>query len=304
MQKIGFMGLGKMGKGLVLNLLDHSFEVVAFNRSPDPLAEVVTKGATAATSLADMTQKLTGTDSKPRIFWFMLTAGSVLDEVVFNSGFLDTLSSGDIIIDGGNSNFNDSIRRYGQCRKKGIRFLDAGVSGGPSGARSGASIMVGGDKDAFDQAAEIFKQLSVENGYGYMGPAGSGHFVKMVHNAIEYGMLQAMGEGYELLKSGPFKDLDLANVTHVWQHGTVIRGYLVDLMARAFEKDQTLAGAKGYIEDNGEGKWSVETAMQYGIPFTLNTYALMFRYISRQDESFAAKIVSTLRHEFGGHDLK
>ena len=300
-KQIGIMGLGKMGKGIALNLIDHGFEVHAFNRSQEPLAEVVAAGAVKSASLVDMAKQL---DAQPRVIWFMLTAGSVLDDVLATSGVLDALAPGDIIIDGGNSNFHDSVRRYALCKERGIFFLDAGVSGGPAGARSGAAIMVGGDRDAYDRVAHIFAALSVENGYGYMGASGSGHFVKMVHNAIEYGMLQAMGEGYELIKAGPYKDLDLAEVTKVWQNGTVIRGFLMDLMARAYAANPTLDGIRGYIEDNGEGKWAVEAALDANVPFVLNTYALMFRYVTRQDESFAAKVVAALRHEFGGHELK
>ena len=302
MKKIGIIGLGKMGKGLALNLLDHGYELVAFNRSPEPLAEVVAAGATGADSLIDVARKLETEES--RVFWFMLTAGKVLDDLLFNPEFLATLKPGDIVIDGGNSHYKDSVRRYAALKEKDIAFLDAGVSGGPLGARTGAAIMVGGDLNAYSRTEHIYRDLSVENGSGYMGPAGSGHYVKMIHNAIEYGMLQAIGEGYELLKNGEYPDLDLPAVTHVWQHGTVIRGLLMDLMAEGFKKNPTLAGVKGYIEDNGEGKWAIESALDHNIPFMVNTYALMFRYITRQDESFAAKIVATLRHEFGGHELK
>ena len=303
MKKIGIIGLGKMGKGLALNLLDHGYELVAFNRSPEPLTEVVAAGAIRADSLIDVAKKLETEES--RVFWFMLlTAGTVLDDMICNPEFLGILKPGDIIIDGGNSHYKDSVRRYTELKEKGVMFLDAGVSGGPLGARTGAAIMVGGDLDAYTRTEHIYTDLSVENGSGYMGPAGSGHYVKMVHNAIEYGMLQAIGEGYELLKSGEYPNLDLEAVTHVWQHGTVIRGLLMDLMAQGFKKNPTLAGVKGYIEDNGEGKWAIESALDHSVPFTVNTYALMFRYITRQDESFAAKIVATLRHEFGGHELK
>ena len=294
------MGLGKMGKGIALNLIDHGFEVHAFNRSQEPLDEVVKAGAIRAESLPEMVKQL----STPHVVWFMLTAGGVLDDVLATSGLLDALEPGDIIIDGGNSNFNDSVKRHTMCKERGIFFLDAGVSGGPAGARSGAAIMVGGDREAYDKVEHIFRELSVEKGYGYMGPSGAGHFVKMVHNAIEYGMLQAMGEGYELIQAGPYKDLDLREITKVWQNGTVIRGFLIDLMARAFDKNAKLDGIAGYIEDNGEGKWAVETALDHSVPFTLNTYALMFRYMTRQDESFAAKVVAALRHEFGGHATK
>lgn len=299
--KIGFMGLGKMGKGLVLNLLDHKYEVVAFNRSPEPLAEIAKAGAASASSVSDALKKL---GEGQRIFWFMLTAGNALDEVLFESGLVNEFRQGDIIIDGGNSNFKQSMMRYDILHQKGINFLDVGVSGGPEGARNGAAIMVGGDKEAYDVCEPIFKALSVEGGYGYMGPAGSGHFVKMVHNAIEYGMLQAIGEGFELMELGPYKDLDMEKISEVWRHGTVVRGFLMDLMHQAFQKEPHLESIKGYIEDNGEGKWAIETALDHAVPFNVNTYALMFRYISRQDESFAAKVVAALRHEFGGHDTK
>jgi 6-phosphogluconate dehydrogenase len=308
--KIGFMGLGKMGKGLVLNLLEHKIEVVAFDRKAENVAEVAAAGAEKASSADEVLKILAESPAADsvkgaaRVFWFMLTAGRALDEVVFESGLIDQFKKGDIIIDGANSNFNDSVRRDEICKAKGIYFLDAGVSGGPAGARGGASIMVGGDKEAFDFCETIFKALSVENGFGYMGPSGAGHFVKMVHNAIEYGMLQAIGEGYELLEKGPYKDLDLNKVTGVWQNGTVIRGFLIDLMKRALEKQARLESIKGHIDDTGEGKWAIETAMDYNVPFTANTYSLMFRYISRQDESFAAKVVAALRHEFGGHGVK
>ena len=297
--KIGIIGLGKMGKGLALNLLDHKFELVAFNRSSESLEEVLAAGAIAAQSFGDVAVKLSG--SEPKIIWLMLTAGAALDEVLFKDRLLEQLQPGDIIIDGGNSNYKDSVRRYNLCKERGIHFLDAGVSGGPAGARHGAAIMVGGDHQAYQKCVEIFRALSVENGFGYVGASGAGHYVKMVHNAIEYGMLQALGEGYDLLKSGAYPDLDLNNITSIWQNGTVIRGFLIDLMKKALASDPVLTTSSTYIEDNGEGKWAVESALEYGVPFAANTYALMFRYLSRQDQSFAAKVITALRHEFGGH---
>lgn len=298
--KLGFMGLGRMGKGLVLNMHDHDIDVVATNRRKQPLEEIAKSGVQIVDTPEELLKKL----DRQKILWLMLTAGSPTDEVLFESGLFEKFNAGDIIIDGGNSNFNESRRRYEMCKKRGVHFLDVGVSGGPDGARNGAAVMVGGDKAAYEICEPIFKAISVPDGYGYMGESGSGHFVKMVHNAIEYGILQAMGEGFELLKKGPYSDLDLEKISEVWRHGTVIRGFLMDLLNRALKKDTNLQSIKGFIEDNGEGKWAIQTAMDHNIPFNVNTYALMFRYITRQDDSFAAKVVAALRHEFGGHEVK
>lgn len=300
MKQIGIIGLGKMGLGIALNLIDHKFDVRAFNRHVEPLGEIEKAGGKKASSPEELVSAL----GHPRIVWFMLTAGPALDDILFKDGLIYQMEKGDIVIDGGNSNFKDSVRRYHLCKDKGIYFLDAGVSGGPAGARNGAAIMVGGDREAFEKAEHVFKALSVDNGYAYMGHEGTGHYVKMVHNAIEYGMLQAIGEGYELLKSGPYKNLDLKVITGVYQNGTVIRGFLIDLMKRVFAKNPDLKDVLGYVQDSGEGKWAVETALEHSVPFVLNTYALMFRHITRQDQSFAAKVIASLRQEFGGHEVK
>jgi 6-phosphogluconate dehydrogenase len=299
--QIGYIGLGKMGKNMVYNMLDHGHKVVAWNRSPAPLDEVVNAGAERAESPKDLVSRLT--DRK--VVWLMLTAGDVTEDMLFGSQALVTyLQKGDVIIDGGNSNFNDTKRRAEKCAQLGIHFLDSGTSGGPSGARSGACLMIGGEQDVFEDLRPLFESLSVVNGYKYVGPSGSGHFVKMVHNAVEYGFLQAMGEGFELIKNGPYKNLDLGEIADIWNSGSIIQSKLMMLAEDAFKEDNELTSVKGYVEDNGEAQWSVETALQYKVPLTTLAHALFVRYRSRQDDSFAAKVVAVLRNRFGGHAIK
>jgi len=299
--KLGYIGLGKMGKNMVFNMLDHKHEVVAWNRSPAPLAEVVASGAQGVSSVDEMISNLSG----PRVIWVMLTAGDVTEDMLFGThALVSKLSAGDIIIDGGNSNFNDSKRRAEKCNEKGIHFVDIGTSGGPSGARNGACLMIGGKNEIYQELEPLFASLSVEKGYQFIGESGSGHFVKMVHNAVEYGFLQAMGEGFELIKNGPYKSLDMHTVSRIWNTGSVIESKLMGLAEKAFSEDGSLDNVKGYIDDNGEAQWSVETALQYKIPFTTLAHALFIRYRSRQDDSFAAKVVAVLRKQFGGHAVK
>lgn len=300
--QIGYIGLGKMGKNMVLNMLDHGHKVVAWNRSPAPLDEVVKAGAQRAESPADVVSKLV--DDR-KVIWVMLTAGDVTEDMLFGShNLVSHLKKGDIIIDGGNSNFNDSKRRAAKCAEMGIHFMDSGTSGGPSGARSGACLMIGGEKEIFEELRPLFESLSVVNGYKLVGPAGAGHFVKMVHNAIEYGFLQAMGEGFELIKRGPYADLNLGEIADIWNSGSIIQSKLMRLAEDAFKEDNELNSIKGYIEDNGEAQWSVETALQYKVPLTTLAHALFVRYRSRQEDSFAAKVVAVLRNRFGGHAIK
>ncbi|MDQ3099021.1 MAG: decarboxylating 6-phosphogluconate dehydrogenase [bacterium] len=299
--QIGYIGLGKMGKNMVFNMLDHGHKVVAWNRSPAPLDEVVAAGAERASTPKNVIEKL----NERKVIWLMLTAGDVTEDMLFGSQALVTyLQKGDVIIDGGNSNFNDTKRRAEKCAELGIHFLDSGTSGGPGGARNGACLMIGGDKDVFEDLRPLFESLSVVNGYKYVGPSGSGHFVKMVHNAVEYGFLQAMGEGFELIKLGPYKDLNLGEIADIWNSGSIIQSKLMMLAEDAFKEDNDLSSVRGYIEDNGEAQWSVETALQYKVPLTTLAHALFVRYRSRQDDSFAAKVVAVLRNRFGGHAVK
>ncbi len=299
--QIGYIGLGKMGKNMVLNMLEHGHKVVAWNRSPAPLEEVVKAGASGSSSVKDLVAQLTDR----RIIWLMLTAGDVTEDVLFGSHALVTyLQKGDIIIDGGNSKYKDTQRRARQCADLGIHYIDSGTSGGPGGARTGACLMVGGEKEIFEELRPLFESLSVVNGYKYVGPSGSGHFVKMVHNAIEYGFLQAMGEGFELIKNGPYEDLNLGEIADIWNSGSIIQSKLMRLAEEAFKEDNSLESVKGYIEDNGEAQWSVEAALEYKIPLTTLAHSLFVRYSSRQEDSFSAKVIAVLRNRFGGHAVK
>lgn len=299
--KLGYIGLGKMGKNMVFNMIDHKHEVIAWNRSPAPLEEVVSYGATKAASLEDMVNQLHG----PRVIWVMLTAGDVTEDMLFGEhNLVGLLDKGDIIIDGGNSNFNDSKRRFEKCAAMGIHFLDVGTSGGPGGARTGACLMIGGERGVYEKLVPLFETISITNGYKYVGPAGAGHYVKMVHNAVEYGFMQAMGEGFEMIKSGPYKDLNMVDVANIWNNGSVIESKLMRLAEQAFKEDATLETIHGYVEDNGEAQWTIETALQHKIPVTTLAHALFMRYGSRQEESFAMKVVAILRKQFGGHAVK
>jgi 6-phosphogluconate dehydrogenase len=298
MKKIGIVGLGKMGKNICLQLLRKGYPVVAYNRSPEPLNEVGSKGAAKAKSLKDLVQKL----EKPRVIWAMLTSGEATESVIMElSGYC---SRGDMIIDGSNSFYKDSVALHDALKARGISYLDAGCSGGPGGALNGMSIMVGGEPGSFKRAEHLFKDLSVKNGYLHTGRAGSGHFTKMVHNAIEYGMMQAIGEGLELVQAGPYNDTDMAKLCDLWNNGSVIRGYLIELASRAVKKDPHLDRIIPYIEDKGEGRYAVRTAIDYDIPFNVITASLYARFESRSESKFQKRMISALRHEFGGHEIK
>jgi 6-phosphogluconate dehydrogenase len=299
--QIGYIGLGKMGKNMVFNMLDTGHEVIAWNRSPAPLDEVVKAGARRAESPVAMLGML----SKPRVVWLMLTAGDVTEDMLFGSHHLvEHLEAGDIVVDGGNSNFNQSKVRFERCRERGIHFLDIGTSGGPKGARNGACMMIGGEREIFEKVEDLIRTLCVPNGYKFMGEPGSGHFVKMVHNAVEYGFMQSMGEGFDLVKNGPYKNLSLHDVADIWNNGSVIQSKLMGLAVDAFKEDNDLSAIEGYIEDNGEAQWSVETALQYKVPLTTLAHSLFYRYQSRQNSPFAAKVIAILRNKFGGHAVK
>ncbi len=299
--ELGFMGLGRMGKNIVLRLLASGHKIAAYNRSPEPIKEVQKKGATAAYTIEDMFRQLA--KSKPRIVWSMLPAGEVTEEHL--AKIMPCLSQGDIVIDGGNANYKDSVRRAEMFMKKGIYFLDAGTSGGVIAAKVGYCLMIGGDKEAFKKVEPIFRSLAQKDGYGYMGPSGSGHYVKMVHNAIEYGMMQAIGEGFELLEKSPYsKDLDFRKIADLWNHGSIVRSFLMEMTEQAFAKDSRLNRIAGYVEDTGEGRWSVQEAIDRNVAFNVITAALYARFASRQKESFAAKVLAAQRFEFGAHKVK
>ena len=299
--QIGYFGLGKMGFNMVLRLLDRSYNVIACNRSPEPIKEVAKAGANTAFTCADLAKNL----KAPRLVWIMVPAGKPTDEVIFEEGnLINLLQKGDTIIDGGNSFYKDTVRRYKKLGERGINFLDAGVSGGPNGARNGASIMVGGDREVYKEYEVLFKDLSVPDGYGYMGPSGAGHFVKMVHNGIEYGMMQAIGEGFEVLKAAPFK-LDLKKVAEVYSRGTVIESRLISWLKSAYEQHgEDLEEISGSISQSGEGLWTSQTAKELGVPVPIIEGSVKFREQSENNPSYTGRVVSALRNQFGGHEVK
>ncbi|WP_018132268.1 phosphogluconate dehydrogenase (NAD(+)-dependent, decarboxylating) [Effusibacillus pohliae] len=295
--QLGMIGLGKMGYNLVLNLLDHNHSVVAYDVNPEPARQLAEQGAVAAASIEELVSKL----QAPRIVWIMVPAGEIVDSVI--DTVLPLLAKGDIIVEGGNSYYKDSIRRAEKLREHGIHFLDVGTSGGMEGARHGACLMIGGDRHAFARVEPIFRDISVKNGYLYAGPNGSGHFLKMVHNGIEYGMMQAIAEGFEVLNKSQF-DFDYEAVARVWANGSVIRGWLMELTERAFSKDPKLAGIRGVMHSSGEGKWTVETALELQANVPVIAMSLLMRYRSLEEDTFHGKVVASLRNEFGGHAVE
>ena len=296
--EIAILGLGRMGKGIALRLKEKGHDVLAWNRSPEPREEVKAQGCRVVDDHTEIAKLL----APPRIVWLMLPSGDVT-ESIFTS-MLGQLAPGDIIIDGGNSQYKDSIRRSQLASLKGINFVDVGVSGGTLAAKIGYCTMAGGSKEAFDHIEPVLRDMSVESGYMHCGSAGTGHYVKMVHNAIEYAQMQAIGEGFDVLKNGHYKDLDLPAISRLYCNGSIIRGYLMDCTRQALEKDPALNKIADFIEDNGEGKWTVQEALEHDIPFLSGTHALYSRYLSRQEESFAYKIVAAQRNEFGSHKVK
>jgi len=296
--KFGMIGLGKMGMNLVLNALDHGHEVVVHDVNPEPVQTLAEKGAIPADSIEALIRKL----SRPRIVWLMVPAGDIVDQVL--ESVVPVLEEGDIVIDGGNSHYRDSIVRAERLGDRGIRFFDVGTSGGMEGARHGACFMIGGDKETFGQYLEpLFRDLAVENGYLYAGRTGSGHFLKMVHNGIEYGMMQAIAEGFEILDKSEF-DFDYEEVARVWSNGSVIRGWLMELTRNAFAKDPRLEGIRGVMHSSGEGLWTVQTALDVQASAPVIAMSLFMRYRSLEDDTFHGKVVAALRNEFGGHAVE
>ncbi len=290
--EIGMIGLGKMGLNLALNLTDAGHRVLGY----DP-GNVSTSQFETMTSLEEVIDGL----KAPRVIWVMVPAGEVTDHVLENLHRL--LSPGDIVIDGGNSNYKESMARAERFKDKLIYFFDVGTSGGMEGARHGACTMIGGDMEAFGKIETLFSDVSTDNGYLYAGPSGSGHFLKMVHNGIEYGMMQAIAEGFEILEKSPF-DYDHEQVARVWNHGSVVRSWLMELTESAFHKDAKLDEIKGVMHSSGEGKWTVETALEYGVPAPVIALSLMMRQRSLEEDTFSGKVVAALRNEFGGHAVE
>ncbi len=295
--ELGMIGLGRMGANMTERLVLGGHRIISYDRSPEAIQRVVDKGAVGSRSLADFVQQL----SQPRAAWLMVPSGDPVDQTI--EQLLPQLAKGDVIIDGGNSYYKDSIRRAEKLKQQGIYFVDAGTSGGISGLRVGYCIMLGGEKQVVERLDPIFKTLAPKDGYLHVGPSGAGHFVKMIHNGIEYGMLQANGEGFELLKASGF-DLDLGKIAHLWNQGSVVRSWLLELAESAFNKDPELASIKGYVEDSGEGRWTVLEAVERDVPASVLTLSLFARFASRQEDSFSAKVIAALRNEFGGHAVK
>ena len=291
-------GLGRMGANMARRLHAAGHRVVAYNRSPEKTRHIMAEGLEGAESPEEAVAKL----ATPRIVWLMVPAGAPVDQTI--EQLLPGLDRGDIVIDGGNSNFHDTIRRGAALRSRGIELVDAGTSGGIWGRENGYCLMVGGSAAAVGRAEPIFRTLAPEGGFAHVGPTGAGHYVKMVHNGIEYGLLQAYAEGYEILHHSKEFALDLHQIAAVWNHGSVVRSWLNELAERAFADNADLSDIRGYVDDSGEGRWTVQEAIDLSVPAPVITLALQMRFRSRQEDSFGAKVVAALRKEFGGHATK
>lgn len=298
--EIGIVGLGRMGSNIVKRLINKDHQVVAYDIDSATLESALSNGAIPVNSLSDLVMKL----APPRIIWIMLPPGSPTEDTI--TSLTNLLKNGDTIIDGGNSNYIDSIHRSNHLNTLGLDFIDVGTSGGIWGAKQGFSLMIGGDYRAFQKIEPIFKALapSENKGYGYVGPSGAGHFTKMIHNGIEYGLMQAYAEGFEIMKAKREFDLDLYQIAKIWSDGSVIRSWLLELTAKLLKDNQELSNVRGYVEDSGEGKWAVMEALNLGIPTPVMALSLQRRYQSRQGTSFGAKIVESMRNQFGGHAIQ
>jgi 6-phosphogluconate dehydrogenase len=294
--RLAMIGLGKMGYNMTLRLLEGGHEVVCSDRNVAVAKELEAKGAVFATDLADAVSKLTA----PRVVWIMVPS-QVTGEVVESAS--RTLQKGDVVIDGGNTNWRESQAHAAALAKSGIQFCDAGTSGGVWGLKNGYCLMVGGEPDAVRLCEPIFKTLAPQDGYAHVGPAGAGHYVKMVHNGIEYGLMEAYAEGFEIMKTAPFS-LDLHSIASIWGHGSVVRSWLLELLEAELAADSNLKAIKGWVADSGEGRWTVQAAIDQDVPAPVITLALQARFRSRQEESFGAKILAALRNQFGGHAVK
>jgi 6-phosphogluconate dehydrogenase len=295
--QLGFIGLGKMGLNMVTRLERGGHDVVAFDRSPDAVSKAETVKASGVASLDDLVKKL----SPPRHVWVMVPAGDPTESTIASLSTL--LSPGDAIVDGGNTNFHDDVRRARTLGEKQVHYVDAGTSGGIWGLTEGYCLMVGGEAEICKRLEPIFLALAPAGGYLHVGSHGAGHYVKMVHNAIEYGMMQAYAEGFELMQASPYKP-DLAKVAELWDHGSVVRSWLLQLAARALAEDPSLAQLTGYVEDSGEGRWTLLEGIERSVPMPALTAALFTRFRSRQSNTFAERMLAALRNQFGGHAVK
>lgn len=297
--KIGLIGLGKMGANMTQRLLNDNHEVVVFDLNTEAIQKAEQAGATGAASSQELLSKL----PERKVVWIMVPAGDPVEQTI--QGLQEGLSEGDILIDGGNSNWHDTMRRSEELKSRSIHLIDCGVSGGVWGLKEGYCLMYGGDKEACDYAEPIFKSLAPDKQHGflYCGSSGSGHFVKMVHNGIEYGMMQACAEGFEILEKSPF-DLDLAAISNVWQYGSVIRSWLLELLENALRDNPKMEDIAAFVPDSGEGRWTVQAAIDFDVPATVITQSLFARFQSRNPDSYAFKLLAALRNQFGGHAVK
>lgn len=293
---IGLIGLGKMGGNLGLNLMEKGWSVTGYNRSPDKSKLLEEQGLKVVYSIEELVSSLSG----KRVFWLMVPQGKPVDDTI--ESLLPYLNTGDIIIDGGNSKYTESMARYKTLKEKGLNFVDIGTSGGIKGARNGACMMVGGESDSVEILMPILESVCVKDGVSYMGAPGAGHFVKMIHNGIEYGMMQAIGEGFEVLEASEF-DLNYEKVAKVWNNGSIITGYLMEMTQKAFEDSETLAEIDSVVDASGEGLWTVETALSLKVPVPVIMTSLNERYRTKKKDSFSAKVVAAQRNQFGGHKL-
>jgi len=298
--ELGMIGLGRMGGNMALRLIQKGHRVVVFDPVAKSVEELVKQGAVGASSIPNLTRQLTS----PRTVWVMVPAGEPTENVI--STLANALSPDDTIIDGGNSNYKDSMRRASNAKKKGLFFLDAGTSGGIWGLKEGYCLMIGGDKKAFKHVEPIFQSLATakDKGYGYVGPSGAGHFVKMVHNGTEYALMQSYAEGFELMEAKKEFDLDLAQVAEIWRYGSVVRSWLLDMTALALKENPKLKSIQAYVEDSGEGRWTVQESIDLGVPLPVIALSLQARFRSRQEQPFGARLLAALRNKFGGHAVK
>jgi 6-phosphogluconate dehydrogenase len=298
--EIAMIGLGRMGGNMSQRLLRAGHKVVAYDRSQPAVAELEGAGATGARALEELTAKL----APPRNVWLMVPAGAPTEATL--ASLLDILEPDDTVIDGGNSNYRDSLRRAAMLRERGLNFVDCGTSGGIWGLSEGYCLMIGGQKEPVERLRPVFESLApaAARGWAHVGPPGAGHFVKMVHNGIEYGLMQAYAEGFDILKAKTEFQIDLAKVAEVWRHGSVVRSWLLDLTADALAEDPTLADLAPWVEDSGEGRWTVDEAVDLAVPAPVISMSLMMRFASRQENSFAARLLAAMRNKFGGHPVK
>ncbi len=297
--QLAMIGLGRMGMNMAKRLLRGGHQVAVYNRSPEKIDEMIGHGAVGAYSLIEVCERLT----KPRIVWLMLPAGTTTDAHI--DALAPLLSSGDIVIEGANTYYKDDIRRSRALSQIGVDYMDAGVSGGIRGLANGYCLMLGGKKETFDVIAPIVKTLAPKDGYLLCGPAGAGHFVKMVHNGIEYAMMQAYAEGFEILEASPYSDfMNYADISHLWNQGSVIRSWLLELAQEAFSRNGKLDDITGYVEDSGEGRWTVQQAIDTGVPAPTIALSVFKRFSSREKNAFSDRVLAALRREFGGHGVR